>query len=485
MDAASKPLRIPPQIAVYAEEHKVFDIIQKMVRNLLIDRPEDPIQYLIDHLRKDNDDVPRIIVLGPPASGKHTIAKLLCKRMNATHLTPENMLSNDVSPLVEEARSYKDKGQEIPDELWARIIQERLSKVDCMKRGWVLEGFPRTRDQGLLLQMNGSCPDHVVVLEAPDIVLIERNMGKRVDPTTGEVYHTTFDWPDDPEVQKALVEPEGISEEVTGQRLLEYHRNIPGILRTFPKIYKKLNADQPCLDVFSQVLTFVLSKPRSLAPHTPRILLYGPPGSGRSLQATLLAQKYSIVNVSCGQVLKELVADQTKLGQLIEPYIENQQQVPDNLVLRALTDCLSRMECSTRGWVLHGFPRDTEQAALLSDTGFIPNRVFFLDIPDDVAVERLSLRMTDPVSGERYHGLYKPAPRVDIHQRLQQNPKDGEEKVQARLDMYHANAEELEEFYQDVIHVNADQDPYTVFEFIESCIVKPLPKSVPGDPPSP
>lgn len=85
----------------------------------------------------------------------------------------------------------------------------------------------------------------------------------------------------------------------------------------------------------------------------------------------------------------------------------------------------------------------------------------------------------------RYHSLYKPAPRVEVHNRLQRDPKDAEETVQARLDMYHANAEELEEFYQDVIHVNADQDPYTVFEFIESCIVNPLPKSLPGDSPSP
>ncbi|XP_077140754.1 adenylate kinase 8 isoform X1 [Ranitomeya variabilis] len=485
MDATAKPLRIPPQMAVYAEDHRIFDMLQKMVQNLLMDRPADPIQYLIHHLRKDNDGVPRIIVLGPPASGKHTMAKLLCKRLNATHLTPESFLSSDVSALVEEALSYKGRDQEIPDALWARLIQERLSEVDCVRRGWVMEGFPRTREQGLLLQMNGTSPDHIVVLDAPDIVLIERNMGKRIDPSTGEIYHTTFDWPEDPEVQRNLVEPAGISEHETGKRLLEYQRNIPGILRAFPKIYKKINADQPCMDVFSQVLTFVLSKPRSLAPYTPRILLYGPPGSGRSLQAALLAQKYDIVNVSCGQVLKEAVADQTKIGLLIEPYIENEQQVPDSLVLRILSDRLSRLDCATRGWVLHGFPRDAEQAALLTDAGYIPNRIFFLDIPDDVAIERLSLRMTDPVSGERYHSLYKPAPHVEVHEHLQQKPADSEQKVQARLDVYHASAEDLEEFYQDIIHVNADQDPHTVWEFIESCVISPRPQRVPGEPASP
>ncbi|XP_053328383.1 adenylate kinase 8 [Spea bombifrons] len=485
MDATTKPLRIPPEMAVYAEEHGVFEIIQKMVEKLLVDRPEDTIQYLIDHLRNNNDDAPRIVILGPPASGKHTMATLLGKRLNATHITPENLLSNDVSLLAKTALSYKHKGQEIPNELWTQLIRERLSEVDCVKRGWILEGFPRTREQALMLQMNGSTPDHVVVLDAPDIVLIERNMGKRIDRRNGEVYHTTFDWPDDPEIQKNLVEPEGISEEETGQKLLEYHRNIPGILRTFQKVHKQINADQPCMDVFSQVLTFVLSKPRSAAPHTPRVLMYGPPGSGCTLQAALLAQKYGVINISCGQLLKEAVANEKKYEEMIAPYIENSQQVPNTFVLKILTERLGRLDSSTYGWVLHGFPRDTEQAALLSDAGFQPNRVFFMDIPDDVAVERLSYRVTDPVSGERYHAIYKPAPSTEVHQRLQKNPKDAEESVQAKLDMYHANMEDLEEFYQNVIHVNADQDPYTVFEFIESCIVNPLPKSVPEDPASP
>uniref|UniRef100_F7E2P6 Adenylate kinase 8 n=1 Tax=Xenopus tropicalis TaxID=8364 RepID=F7E2P6_XENTR len=474
MDATRKPLRIPPAMALYAEEQGVFDIIQKMVKKVLVDRPKDPIQYMIDHLSNDNDDVPRVFILGPPASGKHTMAKLLCKRLNATHLTPESVLSSDVSLLAKEAQSYRDKGQEVPDELWAKLMQQRLSKVDCIKRGWILEGFPKTREQALKLQMAGICPDHLVVLDAPDIVLIERNMGKRIDTANGEVYHTTFDWPSDPTVQRNLVEPEGISEEETGLRLIEYHRNIPGILRTYPKTSKKINADQPYMDVFSQVLTFVLSKPRSLAPHTPRILLYGPPGSGRSLQASLLAQKYGIVNICCGQVLKEAVADQTKLGEVIQPYIENDQQGGNSFFLRFLTNLNPT-----------SFNKSPSEDFHLVALPAVTDRVFSLDLSDDVVIERLSLCMTDPVSGERYHDIYKPAPSSEVHERLQQNPRHSEQRVQARLDMYHANAEELDEFYPDVIHINADQDPYTVFEFIESYTVSPLPRPLPEEPTSP
>ncbi|XP_030062196.1 adenylate kinase 8 isoform X2 [Microcaecilia unicolor] len=434
MDATARPLRIPPEMGVYAEKQKVFELIQKMLERLLIDRPEDPIEYLIDHLKNNNDEVPRIILLGPLVSGKRTLAKMLCKQLNCMHLTLENLLSNDSSLLVDEAHRYKNKDQEIPSALWAKVIQERLSKVECIKKGWVIEAYPKTRHQALMLQMTGIIPEHVVILDAPDSVLLERNPGKRIDPTNGERYHTAFHWPTDPEVQQRLVVPEGATEEEAGKRLLDYHRNLPEILNTYSKIFKMINVDQPCIDAFAQV--------------------------------------------GCGQKLKEAVADKTKLGELIRPYIENEQQVPDSIVIKILTEHLSKLDSSTRGWVLHGFPRDVEQANMLNNLGFVPNRVFFLDIPDDIVFERLGLRMTDPVTGERYHGMYKPASSLKVQLRLKQNPKHSEKKLQLLLDIYHANVQDLENFYEGFIHINADQDPHTVFELIESYTIKPLPKPV-------
>nr|XP_033818105.1 adenylate kinase 8 isoform X3 [Geotrypetes seraphini] len=449
MDATARPLRIPPEMGVYAEKHKIFDLIQKMLERLLVDRPEDPIQYLINHLKNDNDEVPRIILLGPPASGKRTLAKMLCKQLNCTHLTLEYLLSDETSRLAAEALRYGNKGN---------------------SRCTVGQGDPGAPVKNGLHQK--------LILDAPDNVLLERNPGKRIDPTNGERYHTAFHWPTDPEIQQRLVVPKGASEGEAGKRLLDYHRNLPDILNTYSKIFRKINVDQPCIDAFAQVLTFVQSRHRNLAPHTPFILLYGPPGSGKSLQAELMAQKYSIVNIGCGQKLKEAVADNTKLGELIRPYIENEQQVPDSIVMKILTEHLSKLDSSTRGWVLHGFPRDVEQANMLKDLGFIPNRVFFLNIPDDIAFERLALRMTDPVTGERYHGMYKSAPNLEVQLRLKQNPKYSEKNLQMLLDIYHANVQDLENFYEGVIHINADQDPHTVYELIESYTIKPLPKPV-------
>ncbi|XP_050782596.1 adenylate kinase 8 isoform X1 [Gopherus flavomarginatus] len=475
MDATSRPLRVPPEMGVYAEKHELFQLLQNMLEGLLIHKPDEPIQYMISHLKQDNDHVPRICILGPPASGKTTIATWLCKQLNTPRIAQETLLEETLE-LTKEVKAFQERGQKIPNALWANLIQERLSNVDCIKQGWILEGFPENRDQAWMLQSAGITPRHVVVLYAPDTVLIERNLGKRIDPSTKEVYHTTFDWPSDSLVQQRLVEAEGISEQETAKHLLEYHRSFPRVFQIYQQILKSINADQPCADVFSQVLTYIQTWCRSAAPFTPRILFCGPPGSGKSLQAALIAQKYNIVNICCGQLLKEAVADKTKLGELIKPYFDSGWPVPDNIVLKLLADRLNRLDCMADGWVLHGFPKDLDQAEQMERAGIIPNRIFFLNLPSESVMERLAQRMIDPVTGERYHAMYKPAPLPDVQARLKQNPKDTEENIRICLETYYRHAVDLAEFYEDAFYINADQDPYVVFEYIESCIVKPLPR---------
>ncbi|XP_010625710.1 adenylate kinase 8 isoform X3 [Fukomys damarensis] len=455
MDATSAPHLIPSEMPQYGEANHIFELMQSMLEQLLIHQPQDPIPFMIEHLHRDNDHVPKIIILGPPASGKTTIAMWLCKHLSTNLLTRGNLIGSEFSSVAAEARKHYQK---------------------C--KGWILDGIPQTREQVLMMQTLGFAPRHVIVLNAPDSVLIERNLGKRIDPVTREIYHTTFDWPPEAEVQNRLLAPEGISEVETARKLLEYHRNIIRILPSYPRILKAISADQPCVDVFYQALTYVLTSHRSNAPFTPRVLLCGPTGSGKSLQAALLAEKYGLVNVCCGQLLKEAVKDQSKLGELIQSYFDKEMPVPDNVIVKVLKGRLDQPDCVQRGWVLHGFPQDLDQAHMLASLGYSPNRVFFLNMPLDSILERLTLRRVDPITGERYHLMYKPPPTLEIQARLLQNPKDAEDQVRLQMDLFYRNLSELEQFFKQAITVNGDQDPYTVFEYIESGIINPLPKKV-------
>ena len=105
------------------------------------------------------------------------------------------------------------------------------------------------------------------------------------------------------------------------------------------------------------------------------------------------------------------------------------------------------------------------------------NRVFFLDIPNDSILERITLRYLDPISGERFHMLFNPPPTQEIRDRLSQKSSDSEEAVKRRINDYYTHVTNLLEYYENnSVHINADQDPNTVFESIESTIVSPLPE---------
>ncbi|XP_015449803.1 adenylate kinase 8 isoform X2 [Pteropus alecto] len=313
------------------------------------------------------------MILGPPASGKTTIAMWLCKHLKSVLLCLENLMTKKYSSLAERARKHYQKMKSLPSSLLVKLIEERLGEDDCVQRGWILDGIPETREQVLMIQALGITPRHVIVLSAPDTVLIERNLGKRVDPHTGEIYHTTFDWPPEFEIQNRLIVPEGISEQETAQKLMAYHRNIVSVLPSYPKILKVISADQPCVDVFYQALTYAQTNHRSNAPFTLRVLLLGPKGSGKRLQAALLAQKYGLVSVCCGRLLKEAVADKSKFGEVIQPFFEKDLAVPDGIIMKVLSNRLTQHDCIQKGWVMYGFPRDLDQAHMLNTLEYKPN----------------------------------------------------------------------------------------------------------------
>lgn len=475
MDATKKPLLIPPEFSNYAEKHGIFQIYESLLTKLIIEQPADPLTYMIGLLEQESE-VPQIIIHGPPAAGKRTMSVMAAKHFDCVHITLDNLLAESDSKSAKKAQEYISAKETVPTHIWVSLIKERLQKEDCISKGWLLEAFPQTREQAQALQAEGINPRHFVLLEAPDTVLIERVMGKRIDPETGDVYHSTFDPPSDLAVVQRLVPDSKSSEKVMIQRLMEYHRHIDGILMCFEKIHKSINVDQPKADVFSQVLSYLKMNNRNNAPHTPRLILLGPTGCGKSVQAELLASKYGFVNVSCTELIKQSLVDDSKLGEAVRPYIDRHMLVPDDLVLQLLKSRLAQLDAVTKGWVIHGFPKTREQAESLARAGYEANRVIFMDVPTDTILERLTLRSVDPVTGERYHLIYNPPRTNEVKQRLHTSPKDVESAVNSRIAQYQAYIEEIAEYYEESAqHINADQDIHTVFECIESIIVNPIP----------
>ncbi|CAF1204132.1 unnamed protein product [Adineta ricciae] len=477
MDNTTRPSTISPEFSLYAEKNNLFELFQRCTSSLLIDRPDDPLTYLIDLLNKDFD-APKIIILGPPASGRHTIAKMLQKKLNAVVIEPSKLLQN-IPPKFKDQLPPNANSNNISASFWAELYEHRFKDFDCFRQGWILVDFPANREQTLALQSRGIFPKHVVCLEAPDTVLIERAVGKRIDPETQDVYHITWNVPSSHIVQERLVQLEENSEKQMILRLKEYRRNIDGVKDCFKSILRAINADQPLNDIFAQVHSYISRKPRSVVPRTPRVVILGPTGSGRKTVAIKISQKYDIPLISIPTLIKQQIANKTSIGNTMKPYVARQSLVPDGLLMQLIRERLNQKDCTTKGWILIGFPRTREQAESLARTSITaPNRIFFLDIPLDVALERLSQRSLDPITGGRYHSHDHPVSSSEIKRRLVQHPTDNNEIVRKRYEEYMIYHDELQEFYsqQDAIHVPADQDAYTVFEAIESGILNPLSK---------
>ena len=143
----------------------------------------------------------RLIFLGPPGAGKGTQAKLLEERYGAKQLSTGDILRNAVknqSPLGKKAKVYMDSGELVPDEIVIGLIQEELQK-GAYKRGYLLDGFPRTIAQVKALQKIldniGQELDTVLNLEVSEDFLLQRLGGRRTCRNCGEMYHLVFNPP--------------------------------------------------------------------------------------------------------------------------------------------------------------------------------------------------------------------------------------------------------------------------------------------------
>lgn len=438
-----------------------------MLQELLVDKPPDPLSYLRNLLTKQSVDVPKIIIYGPPSSGQYTVGKAIARKLRSVLINPKHLLEKESGLIRIECEN--------PEKM-SKLILERIQKDDCKNKGWILEGYPRTREQALVLQAEGVLADHWVHLQAPDTVLLERYNGKRVDPITGDIYHLVFDPPTDHFVMERLKEEDGGVHFNMHEGLKYYHRHCNNLTLCYKHISKVFDADQPSIDIINQVYTFLCTRRRSASPHTPRVILVGPIGAGKSWQASQLSEKYRLVNVDCGILLKQSLASGSQLAYQMKPFHDRQMPIPDDMVMKLVTHRLSQVDCATRGWVLHSFPFSREQAELLNDANLAPNRVFFLDVPEDTIKERLCWRRVDPVTGERYHLLYNPPLTPDIKERLVIHPKDSEESVDSHITEYNSNISDLEDYYTQALNVNGDQDPFGILETLESYIINPLPK---------
>ncbi len=140
----------------------------------------------------------RLLFLGAPGVGKGTQAEVLSRHYDLPHIAMGDIIREAMrkgTPVGLEAKAYVEKGQLVPDEVIIKVIRERLKEGDA-KKGYILDGFPRTIRQGEalteILEQEDAKIDHVVNFFVDEETLVKRISGRRSCPSCGKVYHLVY-----------------------------------------------------------------------------------------------------------------------------------------------------------------------------------------------------------------------------------------------------------------------------------------------------
>lgn len=214
------------------------------------------------------------------------------------------------------------------------------------------------------------------------------------------------------------------------------------------------------------------------------IVLLGPPGAGKGTQAQVISKELDLPHISSGEIFRENLKEKTLLGEKAEGFLSKGELVPDDITISMIRERLARPDCN-RGALLDGFPRTPPQAdalsGMLKDFNSQVTAVPYINVPENVLVERLSGRWTCRANGHIFHEIYNPpkvAGKCDFDgSELYQREDDKEETVKRRIRVYLDQTQPLIEYYRErdlLVEINGDQG----IEEVGSELLKALKKKM-------
>jgi adenylate kinase len=186
-----------------------------------------------------------------------------------------------------------------------------------------------------------------------------------------------------------------------------------------------------------------------------RLILLGAPGAGKGTQAKMLMERYSIPEISTGEILRKAVADGTPLGRDAKVFMDRGELVIDSIVLGLMHARLKKEDCR-RGYIIVGFPRNEAQAVsldkMLSVIGSPVSMTVSIDVDKKELIKRMSGRRICKLCGQVYNIYFLPPKKNHICDKCGgdffQRDDDREETIRKRLDVYESQKIPLTEHYR-------------------------------------
>ncbi len=181
-----------------------------------------------------------------------------------------------------------------------------------------------------------------------------------------------------------------------------------------------------------------------------RLILLGAPGAGKGTQAAFIIEKFSIPQISTGDMLRAAIKAGAPLGLAAKKFMDAGALVPDDVIIGLVKERIKQPDAA-KGFLFDGFPRTIPQADAMKSAGVMLDYVIEIDVDDAEIVKRLSGRRVHPASGRTYHLIFNPpkiAGKDDLTgEDLVQRADDTEETVKKRLEVYHSQTKPLVAYY--------------------------------------
>lgn len=187
----------------------------------------------------------KIILIGAPGAGKGTQAAFITKEFDIPQISTGDMLREAVQAKTElglQAKDFMNQGKLVPDDLIINLVKLRINKEDC-KKGFLLDGFPRTIPQAQAMIDEDITIDYVIEVAVPDHEIIKRLTGRRIHPASGRIYHIINNPPKkdgfDDITGEPLVLRDDDKESTIIQRLKTYHEQTEPLVNFYSNLSNK------------------------------------------------------------------------------------------------------------------------------------------------------------------------------------------------------------------------------------------------------
>merc|ERR1712242_251349 len=217
--------------------------------------PDEVFAVISDGLQGVGTKAKVVVIAGPPAAGKGTQCDKIKEKFGFVHISTGDILRENVkngTDLGVKAKTYMDAGDLVPSDLLIDLVKDRLAQPDVQAKGALLDGFPRAPDQAQAMVDANLKVDKFLLIKVPDDTLVERGVGRRLDPETGDIYHMKFK-PPPADIVDRLVHRSDDHEDQIRNRLGKFHSQIDGIMSYFKDVLVEVDGTKTPDEVFVSI----------------------------------------------------------------------------------------------------------------------------------------------------------------------------------------------------------------------------------------